>query len=392
MASNLRAKLQQLSSAPTAPPKPKVSLADMTYVEHAHVADERLYDLSADALARMGFEGEWPGIERALFLDTETTGLSRGAGTIAFMIGLGYVRDGAFIIQQYMVGDYPDEPKMMQSLAALLPDFDVLVSFNGKNFDAPLLESRAVMCRMKPPFSNLRHLDLMYPSRRLWKNRIGSCRLVALEDQILGSGRVDDLPGSEAPKRFFSYLETGDLSLLSAVLHHNMLDIASLGSLLIVLNESYANPLALPELPDLYSMGRAMERIGETELARRCYEKAAIPKAALNLRQLRDDQFGGKANWSLAAMHKRAGDFETAVAIWEQMARRNQLGTLPHLELAKHYEHRAKRLEKALASARSALELEHNGADRSLIVHRITRISAKLSMQKEKDTWAFFQE
>ena len=385
MASSLRARLSQLSSQSAAPPpKPKVRLSEMTYVEHAQIADARLYALDVQALARIGLMGNWPGIERALFLDTETTGLSRGAGTIAFMIGLGYIRDGAFIIEQHMVGDYSHEPPMLEKLARMVPNFDVIVSFNGKTFDVPLLESRAIMCRMPPLFASHRHLDLMYASKRLWKRRIGSCRLVALEEQILGSGRIDDLPGSEAPKRFFEYLESGDITRLDEVLHHNLLDIASLASLLLVLSEAYESPDALCELPDLYSMGRAMEKLGENDLAQSCYRKAAIPKAALNLRDLRDETYGAQANFALAAMHKRAGDFPSAKAIWMQMARRGQLAAQPHIELSKHYEHREKRLDLALESARAARTLEADATEISRIDHRIARIVAKLSAQSKR--------
>ena len=382
MASSLRAKLAQVSGTGTAHKADKPQMQPMTYVEHATVADERLHDLCPDALARLGFEGEWPGIGRALFLDTETTGLSRGAGTIAFMIGLGYVRDGAFIIEQYMVGDYPDEPEMIAKLANLAKDFDVIVSFNGKAFDVPLLESRAVMCRMQQLFPNHRHLDLMHPSRRLWKRRIGSCRLTALEEHILCSGREDDLPGSEAPKRFFEYMKTGDISLLDEVLKHNMLDIASLGTLLVALCGAYASPDQLPELPDLYSMGRALERQGELDVARRCYEEAAKPRTATSLKNLRDEQFSAEACMSLSMMKKKAGDLGGAEAIWQQMARRGQMGDAPHVELAKLYEHGRKNPRLALESAQRAMETAQTGDAIREHERRIARLRAKLQREE----------
>ncbi len=378
MASSLRAKLAQMSSAsPETKPKQLVQLAPMTYVEHARVADPRLYALSDVALARIGFDADWPGIERCLFLDTETTGLSRGAGTIAFMIGLGYVRDGAFLIEQHMVGDYPDEPLMMAKLAALIKDFDVVVSFNGKAFDVPLLETRAVMCRMPPLFEDHLQLDLLHPSRRLWKRRLGSCRLGNLEACILGSGRTDDLPGSEAPARFFKYLETGDLSLLDDVLHHNMLDIESLGALLIALCEAYESPNRLQELPDLYSMGRAMERRGERDVAEQCYMEAARPRAARSMRDLHEDQYTGEAALALSMMKKRQGEWTEAERLWAQLSRRGQMGAVPHVELAKLYEHRLNRPREALEAAEKALEMEADPAKRAEIEHRVERLRAK---------------
>ncbi len=378
MASNLRAKLAQLSAAsPVAPPKPQTKLSPMTYVEHAQMADPRLYEIHPQALARLGFSGEWPGIERCLFLDTETTGLSRGAGTIAFMIGLGYVRDGAFLIQQHMVGDYSDEPLMMAKLADLIRDFDVVISFNGKAFDIPLLETRAVMCRMQPLFGSHRQLDLMHPSKRLWRRRLGSCRLSALEEYILCSGRTDDLPGSEAPKRFFSYMESGDITLLDDVLRHNMLDIASLSALLIALCDAYASPDRLSELPDLYSMGRAMERRGECEMAERCYAEAARPRVAQTVRQLKDEQVTFEAQMALSMLKKRQGDNDEAEQLWQQLCRRGQMGASPHLELSKLYEHKLKRPREALESAIQALEAEQDPMRKREIERRIDRLRPK---------------
>ena len=384
MAMDLRSRLRQLTT-PDAKPLNTVKLADMTYVEHAKVADERLYDLSDIALARIGLEGMWPDIERVLFLDTETTGLSRGAGTIAFMIGLGYVKEGAFVIEQHMVGDYPDEPLMLEKLASMIKDYDVVVSFNGKAFDVPLLEMRAVLNRMKPFFNNHRQLDLMHPSRRLWKRRLPNCKLVTLEEYILSAGRENDLPGSEAPKRFFEYLKTGDIALLDDVLHHNMLDIASLGGLLIALCEAYAAPGALVELPDLYSMGRAMERIGDRETAQLCYERAARPQIALSIKALKNEQYGAEANWALATMKKRAGDTEGAMEIYNQMIRRKQMGANPQIELAKIYEHTIKDLRRANEQATAARALAQDDDTIKAIDHRIARLSKKLKKQGKGD-------
>lgn len=383
MASGLKARLAQISSQSQTPKPPPKRLHELGYVEHAQVADERLYRLDEVALRRIGLAGDWPGIERALFLDTETTGLSRGAGTVAFMIGLGYVKDGAFVVEQHTLGDYPDEPLMMSLLMRRLREYDVIVSFNGNAFDLPLLESRAVMCRMGNLFEDHLKLDLMHPSKRLWRRRLGSCRLGALEQQVLSLGREDDLPGSEAPARFFKYLETGDISLLDEVLVHNRLDILALGTLLIKLCEAYAEPERQLEVADLFSMGRAMERHGERELAERCYQMASQPRTVSSIRQLRDEQFAQQANLSLSMLKKRAGDYACAEKLWLGLAQRGQMGARPWVELSKLYEHQTKRLAKALDCANEALAAEWDPIERQKLELRIARLRRKITAQEE---------
>jgi uncharacterized protein YprB with RNaseH-like and TPR domain len=182
------------------------------------------------------------GAGRALFLDTETTGLSGGAGTVAFMIGFGYLNGTRFCVEQVIMRAYSDEPALLSRAAEVISRFDAVITFNGDNFDLPLLESRFTMNRMREGWKALDRLDLMHPARRLWKRRLGSCRLDALEREILRRGRTDDLPGSEAPRRFFEALKTGDFRPLDEVFEHNRLDVIALSSLLCALGEAYAEP------------------------------------------------------------------------------------------------------------------------------------------------------
>ena len=206
MGSGLRAKLNAMrQSQPSAPSPPPASA--LTVRTFAQAADLRLFALSGRAVERMGFEyGFDPA--RALFLDTETTGLSGGAGTVVFLLGVGSVQDGQFEVRQYFMPHYGAEPLLMQALLAELEGRDTLVTFNGRTFDVPLLRSRLVMCRMDPgPLDRMRHLDLIQPARRVWKIRVSRCSLSRLEEQVLGQPRGHDLPGSEAPERYFRFLK-----------------------------------------------------------------------------------------------------------------------------------------------------------------------------------------
>lgn len=175
------------------------------------------------------------------FFDLETTGLSRGAGTVAFMAGISrFEKPGILNIHQLLISDFPGEGVFLERLSALLGDNPVLVSFNGKCFDSQVLLNRFLMNGIRPPFlaPGIIHLDLLFPSRRLWKNEMDSCRLSAIEEEILGINRIDDLPGSEAPDAWFSFLRAGDTDRLLAVGDHNRDDCFALARLLFALDDA----------------------------------------------------------------------------------------------------------------------------------------------------------
>ena len=278
MASGLRAKLRAIGSAGVQPPRAERAGGVICRVQRFD-ADPRLRALSPVGLRRIGWSGRAFDPEKCLFLDTETTGLSGGAGTVAFLVGVGFVKGGCLTIEQYLMRDYADEPELLDRLANRMDGFDCVCTFNGRTFDMPLLEARFTMARMRHRWRALENLDLLPPARRTWKLRLGSCRLARVEELALGMPRGGDLPGSEAPERFFEFLRTGDLSLLDAVVEHNRQDIASLATLLVRLCEIYAEPEKLSERRDQYSVGRALERQGELRPARELYRASGRPRA-----------------------------------------------------------------------------------------------------------------
>ena len=168
---------------------------------------------------------------RALFLDTETTGLAGGTGTVAFLIGLGWFEGDGFVTQQLFARDYAEERATLLHLRERLAGREFLVSFNGKAFDANLLATRFIMNRLPDPLSGLPHLDLLHPARRLLSHRLADRRLSALETSILGFEREGDIPGSEIPQRYFDWLRRRDGRLMADVFEHNRLDILSLAAL-----------------------------------------------------------------------------------------------------------------------------------------------------------------
>ena len=372
MASDLKARLRAITGA-IKPVQPG-GLVVRVYEEDA---DPRLFQIEQTALDRLGFKGAWPGAENVLFLDTETTGLSGGAGTVAFMIGFGYVAGDRFRVEQYLMRSYADEPLLILKAAEIMARFSAVVTFNGDNFDLPLLESRFTMARMRDAWRPLDRLDLMHPARRLWKRRLGSCRLGILEREILRRGRTDDLPGSEAPRRFFEAMKTGDFTPLEEVFTHNRLDVAALTSLLCALSEAYAAPEHLTDAADLYSMGRVLEVRGENEGARKLYRAAAAPTPLSTIAALRGAKYQAEANRAFSVMLRRAGEWARAERVWLEMVKRRQLNAWPHTELSKYYEHRAGRLQDALRMAETARTVA-DAQSREALDHRIRRLQRKL--------------
>ncbi len=304
-------------------------------------------ELTAETL-RMMSDREIPdGLDprRILYLDTETTGLG-GSGTVAFLVGMGWLTDQGFEVHQFLMRDYPEEPFLLKHVAAGLGKFDVLCTFNGTTFDVPLLESRFLMNRMdRERLLALPHLDLLHMCRRLWKLRLGRCNLGHLEEVILGKPRVDDLPGSEVPQRYFTYLKTKQMSLLDDILKHNAQDIASLCVLLNHMADLYLHPEKIRFSEDVYSMGRALERINRTENARHCYRLA------------RRGRMGDSAGAALAMSYRRGGEREQAAEVWREMIRDRRGGIVPYVELAKYEEHVRRDIPAALELTEKALLL-----------------------------------
>lgn len=377
MASSLKSRLNALSSS--APPKPVQKPVLMEYRSET-AAESALFSLPAEGVRRMAFDGEFDA-RRALFLDTETTGLSGGAGTVAFLVGLGRIEDDRFVVYQYMMSNYGAEALLLEKIAPMIRDAQTLVTFNGRSFDVPLLRSRFTMCRMDDPTENKPHLDLIHPARRVWKLRLKDCSLGHIEETELGLHRDHDIPGAEVPERYFSFLKTGDMTLLDDVVDHNRQDIVSLGTLLARLAGSYAAPLEQTSMLDVFSLGRTLQKQGERSDAETCYRLAARERPLSTIERLRERHVAGSANRQLSLMLRSGGDMLRAEAVWRDMIDRRQMGTFPYVELAKLYEHGRRDPEEALRLTERALELA-GGDERAALEKRRQRLMRRLDAQK----------
>ena len=383
MASSLKSKLNRLKTA--SDPRPAPPPPALMEHEARFPAEEKLFSLSAQALRRLGFEHSFDP-RRALFLDTETTGLSGGAGTVAFLVGLGRIEGNELVVRQFLMPNYAAEPLLLTRVNEFAAGCDTVVTFNGKSFDVPLLASRHIMCRMDCPVAKMNHLDLIHPARRAWKLRLKDCSLSNLEEKVLSMRREHDLPGSEVPERYFSFLKTGDISLLTDIVDHNRQDIASLSTLLVRLCDAYAAPAEQMSMLDVFSMGRTLEKQGETAEARKCYRLAAQPVPLTSAARLSEAKCAPMANRNLSLMLRRDGDREEAEKIWQDMIRRGQMGIFPYVELAKAMEHREKNYEKALEYTERALKIALDETECAALNARRSRLLRRIQANASKKT------
>ncbi len=338
---------------------------------HGSVRIGCLQDLPCDAMHDIGGEHmRSTDAKRWVFLDTETTGLAGGTGTCAFLVGIGMIEDGGFRVQLYFMRDFDEEHAMLDALAQTLAQYDTVITFNGKAFDVPLLETRYRLKRLRNPFRSMDHVDLLHPARRLWKERLGSCRLTNLESHVLGVERQGDIPGALIPQCYFDYLRSGDASELAAVFHHNVLDIVSLACINSVLLSVLAAPdrASLRHGQDIRGLARWLNKLGKEGQA------LALYRTAIRSGLPRRDLFA--ALWETAQIERRAGRHDEQVQLLRDLARVSAMHrAAAFVELAKHYEHRLKDYSLALKMTRNA----QRHAPSEELCHRERRILRKLS-------------
>src|SRR5271169_368770 len=263
-----------------------------------------------------------------LFLDTETTGLSGGTGTYAFLVGLAWWDAGGLQVEQLFLRDFCQEHSLLQELSDRLAERPVLVTFNGKTFDWPLLENRFTMTRAIRVPRLAAHLDLLHPARALWKLRLGSVRLADLERHVLeaerlGWNREDDVLSALIPQFYFDYLRGGSAQPLAGVVRHNQLDLRGLAALstkMCSLLDAREQENEETHSLDLFGLSKFLHKRGERERAHTACAKAL--KSGLPA------EYWPRATRELAIMVKQRGDAEGARVLWEELVGDPQDGML----------------------------------------------------------------
>lgn len=336
-------------------------------------------DLKAQTLIYLGLNAkEDIALKDFLFLDTETTGLRGGAGTLAFLIGAGWFEGNAFHVRQYLMREYHQEAEMLASAFARFAQAKCLVTYNGASFDIPLLDSRATVNRLRDRFCIHLHLDLVHAARRVFSLRLKRCTLGNLEENIFGMFREDDLPGEDIPARFFEYLKNRDEGLMEDVLRHNHQDILSLARLLMLMANMHDKPLESKHHQDIFSIGKVYEKHGQVTKAASCFKACTSP----DVRTL--------AGVRLADMYKRHRNNLEAANSYETVLKENAVSFHVCTALAKIYEHRLKKPDRALAIVKRGMLYcaecgglsAQSAAEYAALEHRYFRLKRKVDKNR----------
>ena len=358
-------------------------------------------------------EGVWPALDLLartacrqglVFVDLETTGLAGGAGTYAFLVGCGWFDGGTFRVRQYLMSNVAGERALLMALTEVARESGTVVTYNGKTFDLPLIETRYLFHRMESPFAGMPHLDMLHPARRLWRplgeaprpagsddERVGgfesACRLTTLERTQCGFEREGDVPGWEIPDRYFAFVRSGDARPLEGVLEHNRLDILSLALVTAqtcqMLEEG---PAAARSAREALGLGRIYLSGGRLQEARACFADAG---GLSRLRESAAEEWHhgaavvqAEALRAFALISRRARQFDDAAAAWRRVLELD--GSPPQIvreatdALAVHYEHRRRDLLVAKSYALQALGFEGSPTREGAIRHRVARLDRKL--------------
>lgn len=355
---------------------------------HGSVALEGCDLVDEDALATLtGRPVEWPdgGARRPVFFDLETTGLSGGAGTVAFLVGCGFFEAGAFKTVQFFLPGFAAERALLHAAGELLDRVPLLVTYNGRSFDVPVMEMRWSFHRMACPIERTPHVDMLPPARRLWREAGDgaerSCRLVSLEEHLFGFVRTGDVPGWEIPQRYFAYLRSGDSGPLAPVLHHNRLDLLSLAVVAAraqrLVQDGHE---AARDARECHALGRLYERAGKLEVAESAY--AAAADHIVGDREVRE-----RALARLAVLLRRQRRFRESADAWRRLLAlghgRSSRAREALEALAIHHEHRVGELDAARSIALSALQEESDPIRREAVRHRLARLERKLAGRRD---------
>jgi uncharacterized protein YprB with RNaseH-like and TPR domain len=337
--------------------------------------------ISLPVLSRREF-AEPVRLQEIVMFDLETTGLAGGTGTYPFLLGFGIFTEQGIEINQYFLPDFGRETGAYLDLAKSFGGKKLLVSFNGKSFDFPLLNNRFIINRLHNPFKTYRHLDLLHPARRLWKTLLESCSLQNIESHIFKFSRWNDVDSALIPQVYFEFLQHGLVHDIRRVIQHNQQDILTLGHLLFHLHW-------LENVADEHMFH-------ERELHNLCHVAIAnfdLDRSALILERLRR-KGNSPSDFTLTAyslLLKHFDRWQDAEFIWHELIRSGKNTLFAAEELAKYYEHHRKDLLKALVYTEQALEYleivdelaDTNSyhAERNQFTHRLNRLQRKIAQR-----------
>lgn len=317
-----------------------------------------------------------------LFIDLETTGLAGGAGTYAFLVGCAWFDGGRFRIRQFFLSSFTAERALLEAVGEVADSAGTVVSYNGKSFDLPLIETRFVLHRLETPFAGMPHIDMLHPARRMWRGVDAACRLSTLEESLCGYVREGDVAGFEIPARYFHYVHAGDARPLAAVFEHNRLDLLSLALVTAraaqLLDEGAAGARTAREA---LGMGRLYERGGMMPDAKSCFARATELEED-------DEDVIAEALRAYAIVSRRLRQYDDAAAAWRRVL---GLPVCPRPivreaseALAVHLEHRRRDLRSARDFAVRLLGVDESVTRRQAAEYRLARLDRKMACRAQQ--------
>ena len=349
---------------------------------HGQVSVREIFERHPRALGSFLKSGEREALfpDECLFLDTETTGLAGGSGTVAFLVGLARFVDGALQVEQFFARDFDEEPALLHLVRQRLREYEVWVSYNGKTFDVPLLNQRLVFHRLERELLPWEHIDLLYPVRRFWKSWLGECSLARVEQQLLGVRRESDVPGWMVPGLYFRYLRERDPWPLKPVFDHNVQDVLSLVGVLNAVARLVEQPEAFADRSEAWRAGSLLADAGRRREAVRVLERV--------LQNTTDARKRKRVLLQLGRLYKTLGERHRALPLWEEASRLPGFSVEPYVELAKYYEHHAREVDRArqwtergLENLRVVQQLfgpGHLKREEQDLLHRLERLHRKM--------------
>ncbi len=336
--------------------------------------------LKPGALEVIAGGGEFAAVDprRVVFFDSETTGLAGGTGTIPFMLGFGFFSDQAFQVKIFVLLSLDREGEFLEAVARFLEEkgFSALVTYNGKAFDSPLLETRYILQRQRFPLRDLPHLDFLFPARTIWRNTFDSRQLGYLGEMLLGLSREDDIDGSDIPALYFNFLRSQAFSLIEPVVEHNAMDLVGLAAV-VLLGVLYLDDYSLTgDGGEIFGLGRLCERAGLLEKAEEFYKVAREVSSRSDV--------GTLAAQRLSALMKKKKLYGEALELWRQLA--DASDPQAQHEISVHYEHRERDYAMAVTYVEKALSGGGlSPARQQEMEKRLKRLQQKIAKLEENE-------
>jgi uncharacterized protein YprB with RNaseH-like and TPR domain len=359
----------------------KTIYGEVFSLNHTYPEDRPHGQLALKPLTDHHWLAQWakapstPALQSLVFLDTETTGLSGGTGTMPFMIGAGRFIEDQFVVEQFFVRNPAEEAAQLAALSEFVEGVEGIVTYNGKSFDLPIINTRYIMQRLSNPFTSATHFDLLPFTRRIWKSRLGQCNLGNIEKHVLGFEREqEDIPGYLVPDFYREYLFTGDATHMPGIFYHNEIDVLSLSALFSWLAAILEDPSdeRFTDPGDLLSVGRVLEILEREHLAEQVYASDRLKQLPETDRQ--------KSLVLRAKLQKRQGKLEEASGLWQEAALAGSLEAL--IELTKYFEHQVRDYDAALRCTEQALSMCSDDSLTAPLLHRKSRLEAKALKNK----------